>query len=187
MGDLSEPGDHKVAINALVRKRTEIAGQIRDLEHRSDQLRAEMIHVDSVLRLFAPDIEAEKIPARRHMPQRSQYFARGELTRTCLDALRDAAERGDGWLTGEEITVSTMQGKGLDPVHDRRLRADFQRRILQTLDALERRYGTVAKSGTASGGGSRIRDHDSQPLVNFRRVKRQSARDIGTRRDALPF
>jgi hypothetical protein len=136
MGELSEPGDNKVATNALIRKRAEIAGQLRDLEHQTDQLRAEMIHVDSVLRLFAPDIETEKIPAKPRSPQRSEYFARGELTRICLNALRDAAERGDGWLAGDEITLSTMQGKGLDPVRDRGLRADFQRRILQTLDAL---------------------------------------------------
>jgi hypothetical protein len=32
------------------------------------------------------------------------------------------------------------------------LRADFQRRILQTLDALERRYGTVVKSGHGRNG-----------------------------------
>ena len=136
MGELSEPGEHKVAINALVRKRAEIAGQIRELEHQTDQLRAEMIHVDSVLRLFAPDIETEKIPARQRTPRRSEYFARGELTRICFDALREAAERGEGWLTAEEITLSTMQAKGLDPARDRRLRADFHRRILQTLDAL---------------------------------------------------
>jgi hypothetical protein len=70
MGELSEPGDNNVAINALIRKRAEIAGQIREFEHQTDQLRAEMIHVDSVLRLFAPDIETEKIPAKRRSPQR---------------------------------------------------------------------------------------------------------------------
>jgi len=58
------------------------------------------------------------------------------LTRICLDALRNAAERGEGWLTAEEITLSTMRAKGLDPVRDRRLRVDFHRRILQTIDAL---------------------------------------------------
>ncbi len=159
MAEFSERGNNKVAINALVRKRAEIAGQIRELEHHTDQLRAEMIHVDSVLRLFAPEIETEKIPARRRMPRRSEYFARGELTRICLDALRHAAETGEGWLTGEDITVSTMQDKGLNPVGDRRLRADFHRRILQTLDALERRQGTITKSGHGRSGVSwRIAD-----------------------------
>jgi hypothetical protein len=62
--------------------------------------------------------------------------------------MRRATSRKEAraWLTGEEITLSTMQDKRLDSVRDRRLRADFHRRILQTLDALERRYGTVAKS-----------------------------------------
>jgi hypothetical protein len=59
---------------------------------------------------------------------------------------------GEGWLTGEDITVRTMQDKGLDPVRDQRLRADFSRRILQTFDAIERRYGTIAKSGRGRNG-----------------------------------
>jgi hypothetical protein len=139
MGELSEPGDNKVAINALIRKRAEISGQIRELEQQTDQLRAEMIHVDSVLRLFAPDLETGKIPAKLRSPRRSEYFARGELTRICLNALRNAAESSEGWLTGEEITTGTTRDKGLDPVRDRRLRADFHRRILPTLDALEGR------------------------------------------------
>jgi hypothetical protein len=159
MGELSEPGDNKVAVNALIRKRAEIAGKIRELEHQTDQLRAEMVHVDSVLRLFAPDIEVEKIPAKLRTPRRSEYFARGELTRICLDALRNAAESSEGWLTGEAITINIMRDKGLDPVRDRRLRADFHCRILQTLDALERRYGTVVKSGQGRSGVSwRIAD-----------------------------
>jgi hypothetical protein len=159
MGELSEPGDNKVAINALIQKRAEIAGRIRVLEQQTDQLRAEMIHVDSVLRLFAPDIETEKIPVKPRSLRRSEYFARGELTRICLGALRNAAESSEGWLTGEEITIGTMRDKGLDPMRDRRLRADFHRRILQTLDALERRYGTVAKSGHGRSGVSwRIAD-----------------------------
>jgi hypothetical protein len=159
MGELWEPGDNKVAVNALIRKRAEIAGKIRELEHQTDQLRAEMVHVDSVLRLFAPDIEVEKIPAKLRTPRRSEYFARGELTRICLDALRNAAESSEGWLTGEAITINIMRDKGLDPVRDRRLRADFHRRILQTLDALERRYGTVVKSGQGRSGVSwRIAD-----------------------------
>ena len=118
MGEFSEPGDNKVAINALIRKRAEIAGQIRDLERQTDQLRAEMIHVNSVLRLFPPDIETEKIPAKPRSPQRSEYFARGELTRICLNALRDAAERGDGWLAGEEITLSKARGLILSVIGD---------------------------------------------------------------------
>jgi hypothetical protein len=155
MGDLSEPGDNKVAINALVRKRAEIAGQIRELEHQTDQLRAEMIHVDSMLRLFGSRYRGEKkIPTKPRSPRRSEYFARGELTRICLDALRNAAESSEGWLTGEEITFNTMRDKGLDPVLRSEATRRFSSPILQTLDALEGRYGAVAKSGHKRSGVS---------------------------------
>jgi hypothetical protein len=113
MGEISSAEDNKVAINALIRKRAEIAGRIRELERQTDQLCAEMIHVDSVLRLFDSKIKTGNIPPKPNAPRRSEYFGRGELTRVCLDALRVAAEKSDGWLTGEEITVATMRAKGL--------------------------------------------------------------------------
>ncbi len=137
-------------ISGLRDKRAEIAGQISELEHKIDQLRAELIHVDAVLHLFRPDIDLETIPEKTRRPRQSDYFGRGEITRACLETLRDAGD--DDWLTGDESTVRIMQNKGLDPIVDRRLRSDFLRRILQSLDALERRYGTVKKSGSGRGG-----------------------------------
>jgi hypothetical protein len=47
--------------------------------------------------------------------------------------------------------VQAMRDKKLDPERDKRLRVDFVRRILQTLDSLERRYGRVIKSGNGRG------------------------------------
>jgi hypothetical protein len=124
-------------------------GIIADLERQLDQHHANLAHVDAVLRLLAPDIDLEKIPTRHRPPKRSQYFGRGQITRTCLEAFRDAA--GDGWLSADEIAVAAMVRKGLDPENDHRLRTDFVRRILQTLDSLERRYGRVTKSGHGRG------------------------------------
>jgi hypothetical protein len=82
-----------------------------------------------VLRLFAPDVDPETIPEKARRPRQSEAV-------------------GDGRLSGDEITVRIMQGKGLDPIVDRKLRTDFLRRILQSLDALERRYERVKKTGS---------------------------------------
>jgi hypothetical protein len=136
-------------ISGLLRKHSEILGIIADLERQLDQHHADLIHIDAVLRLLEPDIELEHIPARHRPAKRSPYFGRGEITRTCLEAFRDA--EGEGWLSADEIAVAAMTKKGLDPQNDRRLRADFMRRILQTLDSLERRYGRVTKSGHGRG------------------------------------
>ena len=57
MGDL-------FVISGLCEKRAEIAGRISELERTTDQLRAELIHVDAVLRLFRPEIDLETIPEK---------------------------------------------------------------------------------------------------------------------------
>ena len=48
---MAEP--HVVA--ALKDKRAELSGSIADLEKRIGQHRADLLHVDAVLRLFAPE------------------------------------------------------------------------------------------------------------------------------------
>jgi hypothetical protein len=136
-------------INALIRKRSEIHAAITDLERQASQLCADMAHVDATLRILDPELEIETLPVRGPRPKRSKYFSHGEISRRCLEALRDAP--GDGWLSGDDIAVRAMRDKKLDPERDKRLRVDFVRRILQTLDSLERRYGRVVKSGTGRG------------------------------------
>ena len=136
-------------ISGLRRKHAQILGIISDLDHQIDQHRADLVHIDATLRLLVPDIDLDQIPIRHRPPKRSPYFGHGEITRTCLEAFRDA--KGDGWLSADEIAVTAMCRKGLDPDTDRRVRADFMRRILQTLDSLERRYGRVVKSGHGRG------------------------------------
>ena len=136
-------------INALIRKRSELHAAITDLERQASQLCADLAHIDATLRMLDPDLEIETLPVRGPRPKRSKYFAHGEISRRCLEALRDAP--GDGWLSGDDIAVQAMRDKKLDPERDKRLRVDFVRRILQTLDSLERRYGRVIKSGNGRG------------------------------------
>jgi hypothetical protein len=148
-------------ISGLRRKHAEILGHIAALEREVDQLRADLVHIDATLRLLVPGIDLEEIPIRHRPHKRSPYFARGEITRTCMEAFRQAG--GDGWLSADEIAVLAMVRKGLDPERDRRLRTDFVRRILQTLDSLERRYGRVAKSGSGRGIRWRLSDGIAEP------------------------
>jgi hypothetical protein len=54
---MAEP--HVVA--ALKDKRADLSGTIADLEKQISQHRADLLHVDAVLRLFAPDLEPAAI------------------------------------------------------------------------------------------------------------------------------
>src|SRR5712671_808727 len=77
-------------ISALREKRALVAGLIEKLERKVEQYRADLTHIDGVLRLFQPDRDPDEIKPKRTYTERTRYFARNELTRLCMDALRDA-------------------------------------------------------------------------------------------------
>ncbi|CAO3431955.1 hypothetical protein [Azospirillum doebereinerae] len=138
-------------VSALREKRAEISGAILELEKRMAQHRADLVHLDAILRLFAPELEPESIAPKKPLAARSHYFATGELARRCLDALRLAEERV---VAAEEIAVAAMRDKGLDP-EDRKTRSDFTQRVLNTLTALKGK-GTVEKIGNGLGARWRL-------------------------------
>src|SRR5215208_6429569 len=104
---MAEP--HVVA--ALKDKRAELSGSIADLEKRIGQHRADLLHVDAVLRLFAPEFEPTTIPPRA-VRQPNSWFKPGELARLVLEVLRTAPAA----LSVREITtMQVMERRGLDP------------------------------------------------------------------------
>ena len=74
-------------VTALRDKRAELSGTIADLEKRIGRHRADLQHVDAVLRLFAPDLEPEAI-APKAVRRSNEWFRPGELARMVLDILR---------------------------------------------------------------------------------------------------
>src|SRR3954462_331133 len=101
-------GPHVIA--ALRDKRAELSGGIADLEKRIGQHRADLLHVDAVLRLFAPALEPATIPSKA-VRQPSGWFRPGELARMVLEVLRTALAP----LSVRDITGQVMERRGLDP------------------------------------------------------------------------
>jgi hypothetical protein len=81
-------------ISALREKRAKVAGCVARLERQLDQRRADLTHIDGVLRLFEPDRDPNEIKPRRTYARRTRYFARNELSRLCMEPLRDADDTG---------------------------------------------------------------------------------------------
>ena len=96
---MAEP--HVVA--ALKDKRAELSGGIADLEKRIGQHRADLLHVDAVLRLFVPEFEPATIPPRA-VRRPNSWFRPGELARLVLEVLRTALVA----LTVREITAQII-------------------------------------------------------------------------------
>jgi hypothetical protein len=133
-------------ISALREKRALVAGLIEKLERKLEQHRADLTHIDGVLRLFQPDRDPGDIKPKRTYARRTRYFARNELSRLCMDALRPA----DGALmTTDEIAGRVIEAKGFDGA-DSPLRKAIGEQALALLRSFRKR-GTVEQIGLGRG------------------------------------
>jgi hypothetical protein len=138
------PEEQPVAVNALRNMRAKIAGEIEMHSREIDRLRAELVHLDATMRLFDPDTNPEDIFGKRRFPNRTEYFARGEITRMIYDALRKRES-----VTAKELAEAALTEKEI-PETDRKTRRDFVTRFHNVLHDLRRR-GHVAKIGKGEG------------------------------------
>jgi hypothetical protein len=133
-------------ISALREKRALVAGLIEKLERKLEQHRADLTHIDSLLRLFQPDRDPSEIKPKRTYVRRTRYFARNELSRLCMDALRAA----DGAsLTTDTIAGRVIEAKGFDAA-DTALRKAIGEQAL-ALMRLFRKRGMVEQIGLGRG------------------------------------
>jgi hypothetical protein len=133
-------------ISALREKRALVAGLIEKLERKLEQHRVDLTHIDGVLRLFQPERDPGEIKPRRVYNRRTRYFARNELSRLTMDALRAA----DGALqTTEEITGRVIDAKAFDAT-DAALRGSIRDQVLTLLRSFRKQH-TVEQIGLGRG------------------------------------
>jgi hypothetical protein len=133
-------------ISALREKRAFVAGLIEKLERNLEQHRADLTHIDGVFRLFQPDRDPGEIKAKRTYTRRTRYFARNELSRLVMDALRAA----DGALLSTDAIVGrTIEAKGFDAA-DAVLRKAIGEQALALLRSFRKRE-TVEQIGLGRG------------------------------------
>lgn len=89
MAKLPLPNEQPIAVNALRIRRARITGEIEMHNREIDRLRTELIHLDATLRLFDPETDPNDVPALHRYPKRTEWFARGEVTRRVYESLRD--------------------------------------------------------------------------------------------------
>jgi hypothetical protein len=129
-------------ISALREQRALVSGLIEKLERKLEQHRADLTHTDGVLRLFQPDRDPAEIKPRRTYARRTRYFARNELSRLVMDALRTTNQ---ALTTTDEIAVSVIEAKGFDAA-DTALRKSIGEQCLALLRSYRKR-GTVEQIG----------------------------------------
>jgi hypothetical protein len=131
-------------ISALREKRSVVAGLIEKLERKLEQHRADLTHIDGVLRLFQPDRDPGEIKPKRSYARRTRYFGKGELPRLCRESVRD-----DELQTTDEIAGRVIAAKGFDAA-DAVLRKAIREQVLSFMRSLRKR-GTVEQVGFGRG------------------------------------
>jgi hypothetical protein len=132
-------------VSALREKRAKVAGCIARLERQLDQHRADLSHIDGVLRLFEPERDPEAIKPKRTY-KRTRYFARNELSRLILGVLREANGK---LIATDEIASQVLAAKGYDAA-DAIMRGAVRKQALTILRAYRKR-GTVEQTGLGRG------------------------------------
>ena len=117
MAKLPLPDEQPIAINALRNMRARIAGEIAMHSREIDRLRAELVHLDATLPLFDPDTEPSDVPALYRHPKRTEWFARGEVTRRVYETLRN-----EGTVSPRELAKRAMIEKGISETDERSAR-----------------------------------------------------------------
>ena len=126
-----------LAVAALVRKCAELAGEIEAALARVARQRAELVHLDAVIRLLDPTAEPEAIRPKVPRNNGCDWFGRGELARMAFDALRDAPKP----LSAVDIARAVLTRKGMEPGDVAALR-----RVKNMVDAtLRRREGGLVE------------------------------------------
>ena len=128
-------------VSSLIEKRRELAGIIDELQRQLNQHRADLTHIDGVLRVLATDLDPETLRPKRAY-RRNRYFARNELSRLCLGVLRTAAGE---LLSTDEIADRVIAAKGFEAT-DAVLRAAIRDQVGSIVKRLHRE-GTIENIG----------------------------------------
>ena len=123
----------KQAIHTLTQLHAELAGKIETNRKSGDKLRSQMMQVEAVIKMLAPDFNIGHISPKRRVIG-NPWFKRGTMFRSAVDAMRRAGRP----LTCREITDAVLKGKTPQPT--RKQEIDVQAAILA---ALRKRNGEM--------------------------------------------
>jgi len=110
---MAEP--HVIA--ALVKRRSDLTGEIEHSQRRTRTLLEDLEHLDATIRQFDPDYKLEDIRPKGFRPP-SDWASRGEVSRTVLGMLRQASEP----MTTRDIALAIMKRRGLNTADDKMVR-----------------------------------------------------------------
>src|SRR3954454_6243486 len=133
-----------LVLTGLVEKRAALSGEVEALTTRIAGLRADLAHLDAVIRIMDPAIEPEAIKPR--VPRNHcDWFGRGELARLAMEVVRDDPEP----ITDIDIARAVIVRKGLEasPYTTRRVKGMVDATLRRREGLMERVVYGVRKVG----------------------------------------
>ena len=125
-------------ISALVKKRSELSGEIEHYEKIIKECRENLTSIDKTIHIFDETYDLRTVKSKRVI--KNSYFTSGEATKMVLDILRTT----DKPLRTDEISDIVASKKSL--ILEGRDKVNFQKSILYALNTSEKR-GLVVSVG----------------------------------------
>ncbi|WP_373486686.1 hypothetical protein [Blastomonas sp.] len=128
----------------LIRKRAAMVAEIETLQAQAAKLVADLNALETVIRVFDPNIDMEELPIRRIPPAYAAF--RGEMARFMLITLREHA----GGLTTHELALLIMRSRQIN-VNDMQAVKLMQRRTGHSLSRLRSNGYVISEKANAGG------------------------------------
>ena len=125
-------------ISALVKKRSELSGEIEHYEKIIKECRENLTSIDKTIHIFDETYDLRTVKSKRVI--KNSYFTNGEATKMVLDVLRTT----DKPLRTDEISDIVASKKSL--ILEGKDKINFQKSILYALNTSEKR-GLVISVG----------------------------------------
>jgi hypothetical protein len=132
-------------LSALIKLHAELGGSIQANKKAAEKLAADMLHVEAVIKMFAPSFNVSGIAVKRRNRD-NPWFKRGTMFRAAVDVLRKA----DRPMTTREIFLAMLDAKGITTATPAQIR-DMSNSVLASL---QNRQGDMVRN-VAEGSPSR--------------------------------
>lgn len=139
---LARTDTYEHTVTGLLRKRADLFNEAERIRDRLAEIKNDVAAIDRVLGSlgYTGNLDAEMPRQKREV-----LFGRGELTRGCLDTLRDAT----GPMTSRQIAQAILSVSGQD-ARDRKLMTEHTKRVSKALRSLKE-GGTVRQATDGCG------------------------------------
>jgi len=130
-------------ISALIKKRSELSGEIEHYEKIIKEHRANLTSIDKTIHIFDETYDLRSIKSKRVV--RNSYFSSGEATKMVLDVLRTA----DKPIKTDNL-IDILADKKTLHFRDKKERYTFSKTVSVTLNSIYKK-GLIEKSAKEKG------------------------------------